>query len=499
MMIRKAEMPTNKVSDVTDYRAVRKVLWAVLFANLAVTVTKIVLGLVTGALAVVADGFHSLVDSSSNLVGLAAIRLASRPADEQHPYGYARYETLGSLAIGGLLLAAAWEIGNAIVDRFLGGGAPDITPLAFWLIVLTFPVNLAIVILETRAGKQHNSEILLADATHTRTDLFVTGSVIVSLVGVWLGWRWIDLLVASGVVLLILRAAFQILKNTAGWLADATVIAPEKIEEIAQAVDGVWYVHRARSRGAPAAVFVDLHVKVYPGMSTDQAHAIASEVEKRIKKAYTNVLEVLVHIEPGKIDPALLYGAPQEQVAWQQMSYEMRQIADGMGFGIHDLHISQDRNNQYQIELHMELKSNVSLEDAHQVADAFERRVQERWPQTKSIITHLEPLVDEVQLPVADDHLRQREAIRAYLERKLGRDSIVEIQARLMRGHLSTAIRLSLPGDLTLDDAHALAEQVERDLLGTIPSLERVTVHMEPHLAGPSEVGKSGKGDDEPT
>ncbi|MBT6151814.1 MAG: cation diffusion facilitator family transporter, partial [Chloroflexi bacterium] len=97
-----------------DYSAVRRVLIWILFANLAVTIVKIGLGIFTGALAVVADGFHSLVDSSSNLIGLAAIKLAGRPADDKHPYGYRRYETIGAMAIGAMLLVAAYEIGSSI-------------------------------------------------------------------------------------------------------------------------------------------------------------------------------------------------------------------------------------------------------------------------------------------------------------------------------------------------------------------------------------------------
>lgn len=91
----------------SSYPEVRRILWAVLIANLTITALKIALGLWVGALAVVADGFHSLVDSSSNIIGLAALRLANRPADARHPYGYQRYETLGALMIGGRLLAAA--------------------------------------------------------------------------------------------------------------------------------------------------------------------------------------------------------------------------------------------------------------------------------------------------------------------------------------------------------------------------------------------------------
>jgi cation diffusion facilitator family transporter len=190
-----------------QYKSVRRILWGILAANLTITIVKITLGIVTGALVIVADGFHSLVDSSSNLIGLTAIRMAARPADKRYPYGYQRYETLGALAIGGLLLAVAWEIVQSVIDRLIHGAQPEINWVTFGLMALTFPINFGIVIFETRAGKRLNSDILLADATHTRTDLYVTGSVIASLVGIWLGWNWLDLVVATGVVGLIVRAS----------------------------------------------------------------------------------------------------------------------------------------------------------------------------------------------------------------------------------------------------------------------------------------------------
>ena len=197
----------------SHYGAVRRVLWGILIANLAITILKITLGLVTGALVVIADGFHSLVDLSSNLIGLTAIKLAERPPDDRHPYGYQRYETLGALAIGGLLIVAAWEIIQSVIDRLIHGADTEITWLTFGLMALTFPINLGIVFYEVRAGKRLNSSILLADATHTKTDLYVTASVIASMVGIWLGWSWLDLIVASGVVILIVRASVGILRD----------------------------------------------------------------------------------------------------------------------------------------------------------------------------------------------------------------------------------------------------------------------------------------------
>jgi cation diffusion facilitator family transporter len=472
---------TVTIDRANNFRAIRRVLWIVLAANLAVTVLKIALGLYTGALSVVADGFHSLVDSSSNLIGLAAIRLAERPADKRHPYGYARYETIGSLAIGALLLVAAYEIGSAIIKRIGGGAPPDITPLTLILIAITFPINLMIVILETRAGKRLNSEILIADATHTRTDLFVTGSVIASMIGVWLGFDWLDPLVASLVVILILQAAFSILKNAAGWLADASIINPDEIEAVALDVPGVWYIHQTRSRGAPGSVFVDLHAKVYPGMSTEQAHSIATEIEKRVKERFAQVIDVLVHIEPGKIDPqqAQKFGANYQ--IYQQIAYDLRQIADGLGLGVHDLHVSQDANGKLEIEAHLEFKENLTLQEAHAAAEEFESRIRQKWPETDSIITHLEPLPQQIQQPTAEEDERLKQEIKDYLTAQFSPEQVLEIHTHPMNGHINVALRLGLPGETRLEDAHNLAEKVERELLSNIGDLQRITVHIEPY------------------
>ncbi len=457
------------------YAAVRRVLWGVLIANLAVTVVKITLGLLTGALAVVADGFHSLVDSSSNLVGLAAVRLAARPADARHPYGYRRYETLGSLAIGGLLLAAAWEIVKAILERIQGGAPPHLTLATVGLVALTFPVNVLIVILETRFGKRLNSQILLADAEHTKTDLFVTLSVLASLGGVWLGWRWLDVAVASVVVVLILRAAWEILRDASGWLTDAVMLDPAAVEKVALQVPGVWYVHRVRSRGTPSAIFVDLHLKVYPGMSTQQAHAIASEVEKRLEDAFENVVEVLVHVEPGRAVPD---GEGTDD--WHRMAYDLRQIADSMGVGMHDLHIHLTEEENYEVELHLEMPPEISLRQAHTLADDFERRARRKWPGIYAIVTHLEPLPSRVLVARETGVAPQEDAIRRFAAAQTPQGVIHEVRVHSAAGHISAAIQLSLPGDLSLEEAHLQAEMLERALLVQFPRLERVTVHVEP-------------------
>lgn len=459
-----------------NYKEVRRVLLAVLLANLIITVIKISLGLVTGALGVVADGFHSLVDSSSNLIGLTAIRLASRPADERHPYGYQRYETLGALAIGGLLLAAAWEIIEAVIERFSSGAQPELNWIIIGLVAFTLPVNILIVILETRAGKRLNSQILLADATHTRTDLYVTASVLLSLVGVWLGWPWLDQVVALGVVVMILRAAFQILRSAAGWLADNVGVDPAEIDAVARSVPGVRFVHRVRSRGTSDTIFADLHIKVDPWMSTSQAHAVASEVERRLKKEVPVIREALVHIEPAKLD------RPGE---YERIAVGLRQIADSMGLGLHDLHVHVDQDTLV-IELHLEMPADLTLLQADRLADEFEQRACAFWPQAGRVVVHMEPLRSDLLITEQSRDQAFEARLAERVATHVGVLEVVEVLAMRVDGHQNVIVRPSMSPDIPLSTAHARAEEIERDLLLHFSEIHRVTVHVEP------AVGRAG-------
>src|SRR5262245_10911086 len=134
-------------------QAARRVLWIVLLLNLAVTVVKLVIGLSTGTLAVVADAFHSTVDASANVIALLGLWVAARPADLNHPDGHQKYETVATLGIGGMLLVAAFEIGRSVVERFLIGGATrPVEPVVVAVMAGTFVVNVGVTWYETREG-----------------------------------------------------------------------------------------------------------------------------------------------------------------------------------------------------------------------------------------------------------------------------------------------------------------------------------------------------------
>lgn len=294
----KALATKNAVSE--RMRSIRRVLWIVLFLNLAVAAAKYVYGAMSGSASMQADGIHSVFDSAGNVVGLVGIAIASRPADEGHPYGHAKFETYASLLIGVLLLLAAFEVGSSAVGKLMSGVyTAEVTPISFVVMVGTLAVNLGVTTYERRCAKRLKSEVLAADANHTLSDALVSIGVIIGLAAVALGFPVADPVMALVVTVAILATAYDVFKHALATLSDRARIPEEDLHAVAVSVPGVQDAHHIRTRGTEAEVYADLHVLVAPEMTVGEAHELSERVEAAIEQRFPNVIEVLVHIEPN--------------------------------------------------------------------------------------------------------------------------------------------------------------------------------------------------------
>ncbi|WP_376793465.1 cation-efflux pump [Thermoflexus sp.] len=451
-------------------RQVQRVLWWVLVANLTVAAIKLFVGLRTGALSALADAFHSGLDASANVIGLIGIALASRPPDRNHPYGHRKYEAIAALILGIFLLMASLEVVRGVIERLLLGGRPEISAPLFLLMLLTLPMNLAISRYEAGQGKRLRSSILIADALHTRSDVFVTLSVLASLAAARLGIPWLDPLVALGVIGVIVSAGLRILRSTALVLTDSAAVDPVEVERVALSVPGVHAIHKVRSRGTPDATYVDLHLKVDPAMSTEQAHAIATEVEERLKAELPGVVDAVVHIEPGRLPPGS---------EWEAIAIRLRSLADGLGLGVHELH-GVETPEGYHIGLHVEVDETLSVEEAHARVTELERRAREQLPRILTMITHIEPRAHGPQpagLGMSEDVTR---AAREAVEGVFGSGSCREIRLYAHPGGYDLALICQVAGGMPLEEAHREAEKVEHQLRQRFPELQHIIVHVEP-------------------
>ena len=285
---------------VRDNRSqVQKVLVQTLLLNLLVMMIKVFLGWATGSLSLVADALHSLTDSANNVLGLWANRAASPVPDRDHPYGHQKFEAVGALGVAGFLSIACFEILKGAIDRILHpGGVTKISGLELGLLVGVLGINLFVAVYERKEGKRLNSALLIADAYHTLSDVWVTITVLVGLVGVWLfQWQWLDILLAFPVAVMVLSSGWIVLRENLPWLVDESAIDPDHIAEIVRSVSGVLNVHNIASRGVVGRqCFIEMHLIVRP---TDvlSAHAITEAIEVELESRFQPV-RIMIHVEP---------------------------------------------------------------------------------------------------------------------------------------------------------------------------------------------------------
>jgi cation diffusion facilitator family transporter len=275
------------------------VLLRVLALNLAVALAKIVFGYASGAISILSDGFHSLTDAASNVVGLVGVRAAGRPPDVDHPYGHRKYETVAAAAVTLFLLFVMVEVLRNAFNHLTGRAAPHaISPASFVVMVITVAINLFVIRYESREAARLASEVLLADAMQTRGDVWTSLTVIAALAGARAGMPILDPLAALVVAGFIGYAGYQIARATTGILSDRIVISDADLERVVMDVPGVLGCHHIRTRGSADHVFLDLHIWLPPEMRLTDAHELSHIVKDRLMARYPQIADAIIHIEP---------------------------------------------------------------------------------------------------------------------------------------------------------------------------------------------------------
>jgi cation diffusion facilitator family transporter len=254
-----------------------------------------VVGIFTGSLAVLADAVHSLTDVFNNVVAWFVTRHSAKPADSKHPYGHRKFETIAVFVLATLLSILAFELVMHAVTR----ESEEIVsgPLELGLMLIVLAINVAISTWQRRWAKRLDSDILLADANHTFSDVLITTSVIVGWQLSAMGWVWIDRLCALVVAGLIFYLAFGLFRRTLPALVDERAIEPDALRALALDVEGVLAVPRVRSRWVGSARAVDLVVEVHAELTTATAHDIADRLETLLAERF-DAHDVSIHVEP---------------------------------------------------------------------------------------------------------------------------------------------------------------------------------------------------------
>jgi cation diffusion facilitator family transporter len=455
-----------------DIRSIRMVLIGTMLLNFLSTAVKLGVGAWTGALSLTADGLDSFFDGVSNIIGLVGLQISARPPDENHPYGHRKYETLAALTIAFLLFFTCWQLLASAVERLRGGVTPVVTLWSFAALAFSLVVQGWTSVYEMRRGRALGSELLVADALHTRASMLISVSVAIGLTLARLGLAWADPAVAVLVAVAIARVGVDVLRQNLPALMDEAAVDPRQIADVVRRVPGVTSFHRIRSRGTSDATAVDLHVRVDPRQSVEEAGAIADEVRRRLL-TMDGVADVTIHVE-----------AQRQADASGDMVAVARQAAREVGVTIHEAWAHRLDDRLY-LELHVGVDPRLTLGVAHQLADRLEQLCLTRLPDVAAIHTHIEPATTSVQtdIPVSDEW--QARAEREVRQAVAAIDGLSEphgIQARREPDGLFLSLACYVAPDLPLPAAHRLSSELEEELKARLGAAD-VLVHLEPRPA----------------
>jgi cation diffusion facilitator family transporter len=279
---------------------VRRALVVVLVLNAISAGLKTGVGARTGALTVLGAALESVLDMLSNVVAILAVSVAARAPDEGHPYGHEKFETLGTLGIVGFLSISCFELLRQSIGDLFGSHGPPSTSLADGALLLSsLAVNGFVVLFERRRGRALASPLLMADAAHTASDVFVTILALASLALSHLGIAKADAALSVVVAMIIAWSGYQILRDSIPIIVDARAVDAGRLAAIVRTIPGVVGVRSARSRRTSSGhLFAEVTILVDGATSVSAAHDFTDDVERAIEREL-GTSEAIVHVEPA--------------------------------------------------------------------------------------------------------------------------------------------------------------------------------------------------------
>jgi len=451
-------------------------------AATVLTTGKLIVGLLTGSLAILSEAAHSALDLLASLITFLAVRIGSRPPDEAHPYGHQKIESIAAYTESIFLIATCtWITVEATKRLFFwetDSHRVELTPWAYAIVLVSLIVDAWRSTALARAAKKHQSQALEADALHFRADLWSSTVVLTGLtiMGLWRRFapQWapvldrVDAVAALGVVLLVLTATLRLGGQTVNVLLDtASGSLVDDLRNVVEEVDGVLGIHHLRARQVGQKTFVELTVAVSRTASFEVSHEVTRKVAEAIR-GLVPAADVVVHAQPARCDHETVVG-------------RVRVLAENVGMHVHDLMV-HEAGGRFYVDLDVEVDERLTVGEAHEHATALESLVRREIPEVAQVNSRIEPrpasTTGAIEVTAErEDLVRQAERIVAKVP---GLSTCHNIVVREDDSRLFLTMHCVCDPDMALGDAHRAARQVEEQLYRALPNLERALVHTEP-------------------
>jgi cation diffusion facilitator family transporter len=444
--------------------------WSIV-ASAGLTIGKLVAGLLSGSLALISEALHSLLDTGATIITYFAVRIADKPADEEHHYGHGKVEAVAALIETGLLMALAiyvlWEAGARLI-----GAAPahvEATPLAFAVLVISIVVDFYRYRALNKVATETRSDALAADALHFSSDLVSSSLVLLGLIAITFGFAQGDTVAAIGVAAFIAIAGYRLGRRTIDTLVDtAPAGLAERIRAAASAVPGVVEVETVRVRPAGAQTFGELTVAVSRTLPLDRVMVLKDRIIEAVRQVQPEVVVTVTTNSRALSDETIL-----ERVLL---------IAARRRVPVHHVTV-QDIGGRLSVSLDLEVDGRMSLGAAHTIASRFEAAIRDELGPNTEVETHIEPLV-VASLAGRDVDAGQADGIRASLQRHAGTIGVItdvhSVRVRDTEHGLVVNYHCRVDPALDVTTVHERVDQLEHLVRSDYPAIGRIVSHTEP-------------------
>jgi len=445
------------------------------YAAVAITSLKVVVGVTTGSLGILSEAAHSGLDLVAAAVTYLSVRVSDKPADADHQYGHGKVENFSAFVETALLLlTCVWIVYEATKRLFFHSVEIEPSAWAFVIMGISIAVDSWRSRRLKRVAEKYDSQALLADALHFRTDIWSSAVVILGLVFVVAGRAydvpWLakaDPIAALAVACIVVYVSWRLARQTIDALLDGAPagVRTRIIDQVSQ-VDGVLAVQRVRIRRGGSKYFADVSVAMSRTVTFQKSEQVTDEVARAVRE-----------LLPGA---DVVVNATARASQQENLFDRVRAVATKNNLNVHDINV-QDVNGLLHVEQHVELDERMSLREAHDRVTMLEREMQLEIPEISSILTHIESELATIE---ATDGVVESPGYQSRVQSvTAGFTEVIDAHDLVFKrvgGRLYLSLHCTMRDDLPLSRVHDVQTAVESRIRQELPDVFRVLIHPEP-------------------
>lgn len=439
-------------------------------SGLVLTVMKLIVGLLTGSMGIISEAAHSALDFAAAILTYFAVKIGDRPADDTHPYGHGKVESVSALIETGLLfLTSAWIIYEAVHRLIYKGVEIQVTWYAFVIVIISILIDISRSRALYRVAKETGSQALEADALHFKSDIWSSLVVLLGLVFVAFGFEGADSIAALAVSLFVLVAGYRLGKRTIDVLVDtAPAGVAEIVKEIASKVPEIISVERIRVRPLGLSIFIEMSVKMSRTLHLEKAQMALKKMKEEIK---------------NKIPESdLVVNTTSIQLDNETISEAVNVAAAKHGLSVHDVLIDNLKEKRY-VSYDLEVPEDLTIEQAHELATHLEEEIKNELGSDVEIYSHIEPAKTAVVTSIAisgDEAAKIAGVIKDVAEVVDPSCEVHDVLARKVGDKLFVTMHCLVNKQMSLEVAHTNSSRMEYLIREKMPEIKKTVIHIEP-------------------